>query len=302
MNRESRQGGRNGLEQNDIVTKNFESYADVAADIINALIHNGTQEIKSENLLSAATESLYADRKNILHNQLEDVAKYHIIEGVPGTMYLFANQTKADKGMLLRKAGYVGGEYRRQYEKQNRGWYPVVELVLYWGKSRWKGADSIRQLMDRGSGKVAKTTWKYVDNMQLHVWEMRYLPQEVREHFQSDMRIVLDYLAEGNGYRSDRKVVHKEATIKMLRMLSGDRNVEDTREILEKMNITEEAEISMCELFDQYTRRGIAQGVAQGIIIMCKEFNASYEETLQKVRAKLNVSEQEAEKEMQLYW
>jgi len=46
------------LEQNDIVTKNFESYADVAADIINALIHNGTQEIKSENLLSAATESL----------------------------------------------------------------------------------------------------------------------------------------------------------------------------------------------------------------------------------------------------
>ena len=35
---------------------------------------------------------------------------------------------------------------------------------------------------------------------------------------------------------------------------------------------------------------------------MCKEFNASYEETLQKVRAKLNVSEQEAEKEMQLYW
>ena len=37
------------MEQNDIVTKNFESYADVAADIINALIHNGTQEIKSEN-------------------------------------------------------------------------------------------------------------------------------------------------------------------------------------------------------------------------------------------------------------
>ena len=58
----------------------------------------------------------------------------------------------------------------------------------------------------------------------------------------------------------------------------------------------------MCELFDQYTRRGIAQGVAQGIIIMCKDFNASYEETLQKVKEKLNVSEKEAEKEMQLYW
>ncbi len=97
------------MEQNDVVTKNFESYGDVAADIINALIHNGMQEIRSEELLSAATESLYTDGKNRLYNQLEDVAKYHMIEGAPGTMYLFANQTKADKGMLLRKAGYVGG-------------------------------------------------------------------------------------------------------------------------------------------------------------------------------------------------
>lgn len=35
---------------------------------------------------------------------------------------------------------------------------------------------------------------------------------------------------------------------------------------------------------------------------MCKDFNTSYEETLQKVRLKLNISEQEAEKEMKLYW
>ena len=292
------------MEQNDIVTKNFESYGDVAADIINALIHKGRQEIGREELLSAATESLYADKENTLHNQLEDVAKYHMIDGVPQTMYLFANQTKNDKRMLLRKAGYVGGEYRRQYEKQNKGLYPVVELVLYWGKNRWTGAEDLRTLMKKG--KLAETIWKYVDNLQLHVWEMRYLPREIRERFQSDMRIVLDYLAEGNGYRSDRRVVHKEATIKMLRVLSGDRNVEDTGEILKEMNITEEDEISMCELFDQYTRRGvaqgIAQGVAQGIIIMCREFNASYEETLQKVREKLHISEQEAEKEMQLYW
>ena len=40
------------------------------------------------------------------------------------------------------------------------------------------------------------------------------------------------YLAEGNAYRSDRKVIHKEATIKMLRVLSGDKNVDDTEEIL----------------------------------------------------------------------
>lgn len=221
-------------------------------------------------------------------------------------MYLFANQTRVDKGMLLRKAGYIGGEYRRQYAKQNQGVYPVIQLVLYWGSSRWKGADDLRGLIDTGERKLAETTWKYVDNIRLHVWEMRYLAREVRERFQSDMRIVLDYLAEGNAYRSDRKVIHKEATIKMLRVLSGDRNVDDTEEILKGMNVKEEDEITVCELFDQYTRKGItlgiSQGIGKGIIIMCKDFAMSYEETAEKLCKKLNISEEQAQKEMQLYW
>lgn len=72
-----------------------------------------------------------------------------------------------------------------------------------------------------------------------------------------------DYLAEGNAYRSDRKAIHKEATIKMLRVLSGDKNVDDTEEILKALDIAEEDEISMCELFDQYTRRGISEKEAE---------------------------------------
>lgn len=115
-----------------------------------------------------------------------------------------------------------------------------------------------------------------------------------------------DFLAEGNAYRSDRKVIHKEATIKMLRVLSGDKNVDDTEEILKGLDIAEEDEISMCELFDQYTRRGISQGISQGIskgiIIMCKDFNATYEDTLHKLKNKLNISEKEAEEQMKLYW
>lgn len=39
--------------------------------------------------------------------------------------------------------------------------------------------------------------------------KMRHLPESVRCLFKSDMRIVVDYLAEGAAYRSDRKIVHK---------------------------------------------------------------------------------------------
>jgi hypothetical protein len=49
----------------------------------------------------------------------------------------------------------------------------------------------------------------------------------------------------------------------MLRVLSGDKNVDDTEEILKGLDITEEDEISMCELFDQYTRRGISEKEAE---------------------------------------
>ena len=249
------------MELNDIVTKNFESYADVAADIVNALLHEGTVVVTGDEMLTAATESLYADSTNTLHNQLEDVAKYHVTGGMPRALYLFANQMKVDKGMILRKAGYIGGEYRRQYEKQNHGLYPVIELVLYWGMARWKAS--------------------------------------------SDMRIVLDYLAEGNAYRSDRKVIHKEATIKMLRVLSGDKNVDDTEEILKGLDIAEEDEISMCELFDQYTRRGKKEGREEGmrgIIITCKEFNINYDDTMLKLRKNLNISESEAIEGMKKFW
>ena len=45
-----------------------------------------------------------------------------------------------------------------------------------------------------------------VDDLRLHVFEMRNLTLETRELFTSDMRHVADYLAKGNGFRSDRPV------------------------------------------------------------------------------------------------
>lgn len=82
--------------------------------------------------------------------------------------------------------------------------------------------------------------------------------------------------------------------------------MDDTEEILNEMNVKEEDEITVCELFDQYTRKGInmgiSQGIGKGIIIMCKDFAMSYEETAEKLCKKLNISEEQAQKEMQLYW
>lgn len=94
--------------------------------------------------------------------------------------------------------------------------------------------------------------------------QMRYLPEETRKLFRSDMRIVVDFLAEGKGYRSDRKIIHKAALIKMIKVLSGETDIDNIETWMEERGIREEDEITVCELFDQYERKGRMEGIERG--------------------------------------
>lgn len=225
--------------------------------------------------------------------------------------------------MILRKAGYIGGAYREQYEGKVSNTYPVIELILYWGEKHWHGPRSISQLFSKHD--LTSQEQNYIDEIRLHVWEMRHLSQEVRERFHSDMRIVLDYLAEGNSYRSDRPVVHKSALIRMLKALSGDLDIEDIEKQLNALNIREEDEITVCELFEQYERKGRNEGLLEGIsqgrseglrlgrseglsqgikvlIQTCREIRLSFTETAERVKNGFQLDDAELEKNMQLYW
>ena len=244
----------------DLVMKDFEAYPDVAADLLNVFLYQGQQRVKKENLLAAPTETLYQGQEK-LRNQLEDVGKYEMHSGCVKAMYLFANQSGVDSKMLLRKAGYVGGAYREQYKSRKKVFFPVIELVLYWGEKHWNCRESLHELLHNRD--VSDELLEFTDNLKLHVFEMRNLSAETRKRFQSDMRIVVDYLAEGNSYCSERKIVHKEALIKLLRVLSGDENVEDTILMMRESGINEEEDIKVCELFEQYKRTGREEGLEE---------------------------------------
>ncbi len=251
-------------EKKDTVEKEFVSYPDIAADVVNVLLYQGEKVVDEKSLLAGPTETIYQGLER-LRSQYEDLCKYEMLDGSINLMYLIANQSRVDGKVLLRKVGYIGGFYREQYENKMPNLFPVVELVLYWGKAKWKSNCDSRQLFKRR--KISETTWKYIDDIRVHMFEMRYLPAEVRELFASDMWIVVDFLAEGNGYRSDRKVKHKAALIKMIRVLSGDKVKDgDVEKWLEECQMKEEDEIKVCELFDQYERRGRIKGKEEGKI------------------------------------
>lgn len=293
---------KDNREKNDLVTKNFETFPDVAADIINALLHEGNDVVDKENLMPAPTESIYTTVGNELRNQLQDVTKYEMAEGQIKAQYMIANQTTMDAKIVLRKAGYTGGGYREQYEGKVTDTYPIIEMILYWGREHWEKRLGIHELCCE---KVPEELRKYVDDIKIHVWEMRHLPREVRERFHSDMRIVLDYLAEGNSYQSGQKVIHKAALIRMLNVLSGEDDAVDEAAILQEMNIREEDEITVCELFEQYVRKGKQeerQSGIQALIITCMELGADYRTTAEKVKTRFQLPDEMVTENMNLYW
>lgn len=79
----------------------------------------------------------------------------------------------------------------------------------------------------------------YVDNLRFYIYGMRQFPAKVRSLFHSDMRIVVDYLAEGECYRStEQKHLHVNEFLLMMHALSGDTRYKEMITRLE----TEQAE------------------------------------------------------------
>lgn len=57
----------------------------------------------------------------------------------------------------------------------------------------------------------------------------------------------------------------------------------------------------MCELFDQYDKRGLQKGL-QALISTCHELGVSFDETAAKVKEKFSLAEEDTLQNMHLYW
>ncbi|MFR2148328.1 MAG: hypothetical protein ACLS5C_08080 [Waltera sp.] len=123
--------------ENDLVTKNFEIFPDVVADIINALLHNGKLVVTKENLLPAPTESIYTSGENRLRNQLQDVVKYEMAGERIRAQYMIANQSAPDVKMVLVKR-VIPAEDIGSSTKAVMDMYPIIEMILYWGREHWR--------------------------------------------------------------------------------------------------------------------------------------------------------------------
>ena len=266
------------MGQKDITQKNFEAYNDVFSDIVNGTLFDGREVIKPEALVDAMAKSQYKADDNVIHEQERDVAKYWTDKNCYIRLALLGveNQLAIDMDMPLRVIGYDGSSYRDEMNqdeivideetgkkhKIRHKRYPVVTLVLYFGKTPWKKPLSLYDVLE-----ISDDLKPFVNDYKINLIDVPRLTGEQVEKFTSDFQIIADYfvqLNESNDYIPKEKTIrHTDSFLKLMSVLTQDNKyVEMGRELSH-----DKEGINMCEVLDKVEARGKAIGEARGIAI-----------------------------------
>ena len=263
------------MGQKDITQKNFEAYNDVFSDIVNGTLFDGREVIKPEALIDATAKSQYKADDNVIHEQERDVAKYWTDKNCYIRLALLGveNQLAIDMDMPLRVIGYDGSSYRDEMNqdeividegtgkkhKIRHKRYPVVTIVLYFGKTPWKKPLSLYDVLE-----IPADLKPFVNDYKINLIDVPRLTGEQVEKFTSDFQIIADYfvqLSKNKDYVPKDKIIrHTDSFLKLMSVLTQDNKyVEMGREISH-----DKEGFNMCEVLDKVEARGKAIGEAMG--------------------------------------
>ena len=263
------------MGQKDITQKNFEAYNDVFSDIVNGTLFDGREVIKPEALVDAMAKSQYKADDNVIHEQERDVAKYWTDKNCYIRLALLGveNQLAIDMDMPLRVMGYDGSSYRDEMNqdkivideatgkkhKIRHERYPVITIVLYFGKTPWKKPLRLYDVL-----KISDELKPFVSDYKINLIDVPRLTRKQVEKFTSDFQIIADYfvqLNENNDYvPKDKTIKHADSFLKLMSVLTqDDKYAEMGRKISHKME-----GFNMCKVLDRAEARGEARGKAIG--------------------------------------
>lgn len=263
------------MGEKDIAQKNFESYNDVVADIVNGSLFEGREIIKAESLVDAQPFSQYKAADGILRQQERDVAKYCMDLNCNLRLALVGveNQMVIDLDMPIRVMGYDGVSYRDELNQDEivvdkrtgrrrkvRGKrYPVITLVLYFGKRPWKKPLCLYDVID-----VPDILKPFVNDFKLNLIDVPRLTPEQVKKYKGDFQIIADYFVQlsrhGEYVPLNKSIQHTDSFLKLMSVLTRDKRY---AEVLEDLVDGQEG-VRMCEVLDRVEARGRAAGELAG--------------------------------------
>ena len=249
------------MGQKDRAEKYLENYNDVFADLFNALLFK-KKWIREEKLRSLDTESLYKAADGSLGLQRRDILKEYGSGRFLVASLGIENQSTIDPDMPVRVMGYDYAAYRNQIEKsEKRG--PVITIILNFSRTEWKTPLSLKDMFH-----LSEDLDPFVQDYKIHVFNIAFLPKEVRNQFTSDFKIVADYFAERDNpdYQPDTQAIkHVEAVLEMFRVFTDDMRYDMIKsDVIEKRR--KGGEVTMCTFVDRMVNLGIEQGIEKGIV------------------------------------
>lgn len=179
----------------DTVLKNYWNDNEQFADLFNAVLFDGRQIIKADELENMDTEestvlenreyaeSIKASRDNI------KIQKKSSVYGVQFVLLGLESQEHIHYAMPIRVMGYDYGSYKKQYDSNAKKYktaegmsedeylskmkktdklIPVITVVIYYGERPWDGAKSLHEMLD-----IPAEMIKYVNDYKMLLVEAR---------------------------------------------------------------------------------------------------------------------------------
>ncbi len=186
------------MGEKDTVTKTLESHESVFADILNVLLFDGESVISADELSPADKESQYKVSGEI-RSQQRDVSKFWHNTHINLAFIGIENQVAPDKLMPLRVINYDGSVYRNQYkaaqENNDKTCYPVITLVIYFGKKEWNYGKNLHSCLN-----IPDALLPFVNDYKMNFYSIKDMQPEQIQKFKSDFRLIAEFFyALNNG-------------------------------------------------------------------------------------------------------
>ena len=110
---------------------------------------------------------------------------------------------------------------------------------------------------------IPKCLDRYVNDYQMHVFEVAWLTEEQISHFRSDFKVVANFFVQKRKNRDyipddPTEIRHVDEVLKLLQVMTGDKRYE---EIFRKKK---KGVRSMCDVAERLEKMGIAKGIELG--------------------------------------
>ena len=308
----------------DTVLKNYWSGNEQFADLFNAVLFEGKQAIRPEELEDVDTEessvlehkdyaeSIRASRDNIKVSKRSTAFRVELV------MLGMESQEHIHYAMPMRIMGYDYGTYKKQYDsnakkyqtakgleedeylsgmKKTDRFIPVITMVVYYGEKPWDGAVSLHGMLN------------IPEEMKAFVNDYKILLVEARENsltlhnmknvaFFNLMKVILDKSLSRDEAR--KKVIDYAREHKVdksvIMTVAGATNCK-----IDYNALSEKGDFDMCTLFDEIAKENETKGEAKGIVETGFDFGLSENDILKRLQEKLNLSLQMAQEYIKMF-